>query len=240
MSRCGQIALGVLTLITLVFALAPVTKADELTEPKKRVAEARSAVTKAKVAVTLAARKIQKEFEATPDWKKADAASTEAQARYSAAARAARAALEKTPAYQQAVAERGRRQAELNALKAAEERDEKAIAAASVALLKAVETTSRLDHQALTTDPKVAEAKAAADTAAAALAELRQAEVQKVKDSPEFQAARQQLQQASAAYDQAAGDLNQARKQQAATDSQNLDQEIDGKRRQLLDNAQRR
>jgi hypothetical protein len=226
--------------MSLMSSVCTVARADELAEPKKRVSETRSAVTKAKVAVTLAARKIQKDFEATAEWKKADAASKDAQSRYSTAVRVARAALGKNPAFKQAVAERGQREAELNALKAAEPRDEQAIASASVALLKAVETTSRLDHQALSADPKVVEAKAAADAATAELAELRKAEVERVQGSPEFQAAREQLQQASAAYEQAAGELNQARKQQAAAESQNLDQEIDAKRRQMLDAAQRR
>ena len=128
----------------------------------------------------------------------------------------------------------------MNSLKVAEVRDEPAIASASAALLQAVATTSRLDHHALAADPRVVEAKAAADAAAAEFEELHKAEVQRVKDSPEFQAASEQLQQASVAYEQAAGDLNQARKQQAAAESQNLDQEIDAKRRQMLDAAQRR
>lgn len=240
MSRCGHVALAVVLLMSLMSSVCRVARADELTEPKKRVSEARSAVTRAKVAVTLAARKIQKDFEATAEWKKADAASKEAQSRCAAAVGVARAALGKNPAFKQAVVERGQREAELSALKTADPRDEQAIASASVALLKAVETASRLDHQALANDPKVVEAKAAADAAAAEMAELRKAEVERVEGSPEFQAAREQLQQASAAYEQAAGELNQARKQQAAAESQNLDQEIDAKRRQMLDAAQRR
>ena len=237
MLRDTHIALAVLLLTA---AVCTVVRGDELSEPKKRLAEARSAVTKGKVAVTLAARKVQQDFEATAEWKKADSAWKQADARYAAAVRVARAALEKNPAFQQAVVERGRRENELKALKAADERDEKAIASASVALLQAVGATSRMDHEALAADPQVAQAKAALDAAAAAMAELRKTEVQRVKDSPEFQAAREQFQQASAAYDQAAGDLNQARKQQATTDAQNLDAEIEGKRRQLLDAAQRR
>lgn len=237
MSRIGHFVFGFALLMS---AFCSTTRADDLAEPKKRVAEALRAVTKAKVAVTLAARKIQQEFEATAEWKKAAAASKEAEDRYAAAVRSARAGLAKNPAYKQAVEERSQREAELNALKTAEERDEPAIAAASVALLKAVEKASRLDHDALAADPKVGQAKAAVDSTAADLAELRKAEVQRVKDSPEFQAAHEQFQQASAAYDQAAGDLSQARKQQAAADSQNLDAEIDAKRRQMLDAAQHR
>ena len=51
--------------MSLTFFVCAVASADDLAEPKKRVAEARSVVTKAKVAVTLAVRKIQSEFEAT-------------------------------------------------------------------------------------------------------------------------------------------------------------------------------
>jgi hypothetical protein len=148
--------------------------------------------------------------------------------------RVARAALSASPAFKQAVAEREQREAALNALKGAEERDEPAIAKASVALLKAVETTSRLDHDALAADPKVVEAKAAADAAGAALAELRKAEVKRVSDDPAFAAARDQLRQASAAYDQAAGDLARARQQQAAAQSQKDDADIEAKRRQMF------
>lgn len=237
MSRGAHLSMAVLL---LAWGLQSVARADDLSEQKKRLSEARSAVTKGKVAVTLAARKIQHEFEATPEWKQADAASKQAEARYAAAVRVARASLNNNPAYKQAMDERAKRETELNALKTAEERDPQAIAAASVALLKAVETTSRLDQEALAADPKVAEAKAGLDAAAADMNELRKAEVQRVKDSPEFQAAREQLQQASAAYDQASGELNQARKDQAAADAQNLDAEIEGKRRQMLDAAQRR
>lgn len=239
-SRSGRLAIAVVFLVSLTSSVCTVARADELTEPKKRVAEARSVVTKAKVAVTLAARKIQSEFEATAEWKKAQAASKEAQSRYAAAVGVARAVLGKDAAFKQAVEERRQREAELKSLKAAEERDEPAIASASAALLQAVATASRLDQHALAADPKVVEAKAAVDAAAAELAELRKAEVERVKGSPEFQAASEQLQQASVAYDQAAGDLNQARKQQAATESQNLDQDLDAKRRQMLDAAQRR
>lgn len=237
MSRGGHVALIV---VLLMSSLCPVARADDLAEPKKRLSEARSAVTKAKVAVTLAARKIQQEFEATAEWKKADAALKEAEARHDAAVRVARAGLAKSPAFKQAVVERGQREAELNALKSAAERDEPAIASASVALLKAVETASRLDREALAADPKVVGAKAAVDAAAADLAEQRKTEVQLVKDSPAFQAAREQLQQASAAYDQAADDLSQARKQQAAADSQKDDADLEAKRHQMFDAAQRR
>lgn len=224
----------------LLLSLCALARADDLAGPKQRVAETRSAVTKAKVAVTLAARKIQREFEATAEWKAADAALKEAAARHAAAVGVARAALAASPAYKQAVAEREQREAALNALKKAEERDEPAIAAASVALLKAVETTSRLDHDALAADPKVVEAKTAADAAAATLAELRKAEIKRVSDDPAFAAARDQLRQASAAYDQAAGDLARARQQQAAAQSQKDDADIESKRHQMFDSTLRR
>jgi hypothetical protein len=226
--------------VLLASSLCAVARADDLSAPKKRLAEAQSAVTKAKVAVTLAARKIQREFEATADWKKADAAAKEAQAHYAAAVRTARGALGESPAFKQALAERDRREAELNALKAAPERDEPAIAAASVALLNAVATTSRMEHDALAADPKVTEAKAAADAAAAPLADLRKAEVQRVENDPAFLAAREQLRQASTAFDQAAADLNRARQQQAAAQSQKDDADIEAKRHQMFDGAMRR
>lgn len=236
MSHGGHVTLAVGLLIS---CLCTVARADDLAGPKKQLAEAQSAVTKAKVAVTLAARKIQRQFEATAEWKKADAALKAAEARHAAAERVARAALQESPAFKQAVAERGKREAELNALKSAEERDEPAIAAASIALLKAVETTSRLDHDALAADPKVAEAKTALDAATADLAALRKTEVQRVNDDPAFQAARDQLRQASAAYAQAAGDLARARQQQAAAEAQKDDADIDAKRHQLFDATRR-
>jgi hypothetical protein len=234
MSKRSHIGLIVGWMLMLSPCVCAVARADDLAGPKQRVAETRSAVTRAKVAVTLAARKIQRECEATAEWKAAEAAVKDAEARHAAAVRVARAALSASPAFKQAVAEREQREAALNALKGAEERDEPAIAKASVALLKAVETTSRLDHDALAADPKVVEAKAAADAAGAALAELRKAEVKRVSDDPAFAAARDQLRQASAAYDQAAGDLARARQQQAAAQSQKDDADIEAKRRQMF------
>jgi hypothetical protein len=236
MPRCIHYALALVLLMSCTCVIA---RADDLAAPKKRLAEARSSVTKAKVAVMLAARKIQQEYEATAEWKKAEAAAKDAQARHAAAERVARAALGETPAFKQAVVERGQREAELNALKSAPERDEPAIAAASVALLKAVEATSRLDHAALAADPKVIETKAAADAATAGLAELRKTEVRRVEDSPAFQAAREQFRQASAGYDQAATALAQARQQQAAAQSQKDDAEIEAKRHQMFDATRR-
>lgn len=68
MSRGSHVALAVVWLLLLMSALCPLARADRLAEPKKRLSEARSAVTTAKVAVTLAARIIQREFEATAEW----------------------------------------------------------------------------------------------------------------------------------------------------------------------------
>lgn len=237
MSRENHVALAV---IVLAFCLSAAARADDLAAPRKRLSEAQSAVTKAKVAVRLAARKIEQQFEATAEWKKADAAAKAADDRYAAAVRAARAALGESPAFKQAVEERARREAELKTLKTAAEPDEQAIATASVALLNAVATTSRLEHEALAADPKVAEAKAAADAAAAPLAELRKAELQRVENDPAFLAARDQLHQAATACDQAAADLSRARQQQAAAQSQKDDADIEAKRHQMFDGVMRR
>ena len=101
---------GCIAAILIVgFARAiPAHAADPLHDAKKRVAEARSAVTKASVGMKLEQRKLVKQMESTPPWTKATAAAREAGAKYTAAANAVRKKLASQPQYKAAVAERSR------------------------------------------------------------------------------------------------------------------------------------
>jgi len=241
-----------LFLLTLALMQAQAFAADPLKDAKKRLSDAQSELTKAKVGVSLAAKKIQQQLEATPEWKQAAIAANGANIRYEAAAKTARQKLEQEPRYKAAAAEYDKRVAERDALRAnpprqsaddlpksAGQKDSAPdpIIQASVAVLNAQSALRKLQQDTLAADPKVVQAKADLDDANAMLADLKRSALEKVKDDPTFESARQRLQQASANYEQAAKDLNDARKQQAAAEDQKLDRDLDTQRQQMFDRA---
>jgi predicted nucleic acid-binding Zn-ribbon protein len=242
------IAFGVL-LVAYAFA-APVRAADPLHDAKKRLSDAQSELTKAKVGVSLAAKKIQKQIEATPEWKQAATAAMEATNRNEVAMRVARQRLAQQPAYKAAIAELNNRVAEREALRAsavpasaddgakgAKKSDQSPdpVVTAAVAVLNAQSAVRKIEQEAYAADPQITKARSDLDEANAKLAELKKVFLEKVKDDPAFQSAQQQFQQASANYAQAAKDLDQAKKQQAAAENQKLDSDLDTQRQQMLD-----
>lgn len=243
-------ALGLL-LVAYAFG-APARAADPLHDAKKRLSDAQSELTKAKVGVSLAAKKIQKQIEATPEWKQAATAAAEATNRYEVTMRAARQKLAQQPAYKAAIAELDKRVAEREALRSsavpasaddgakdAKKSDQSPdpVVTAAVAALNAQSAVRKIEQQAYAADPQVTKARSDLDDANAKLADLKKLFLEKVKDDPAFQSAQQQFQQASANYAQAAKDLDQAKKQQAAAESQKLDSDLDTQRQQMPDRA---
>jgi predicted nucleic acid-binding Zn-ribbon protein len=240
-----------LLLAAFAFA-APVRAADPLHDAKKRLSDAQTELTKAKVGVSLAAKKIQKQIEATPEWKQAASAAMEATNRYEASMRVAREHLARQPAYKAAIAELDKRVTEREALrgsavpasaddgaKGANKSDSSPdpVVTAAVAVLNAQSAVRKIEQEAYAADPQVTKARSDLDDANTKLAELKKVFLEKVKGDPAFQSAQQQFQQASANYAQAAKDLDQAKKQQAAAESQKLDSDLDTQRQQMLDRA---
>ena len=234
------------------FCPAAPCAADALHDAKKRLSDAQSELTKAKVGVSLAAKKIEKQIEASPEWKQAANAAREASTRHEAAMKSARRRLAQQPGYKAAVAECAKRIAEREALRsnpapASSDQPAKStgqadqspdpVVTAAVAVLNAEAVVRKMEHEAYTTDPTVSQAKSDLDDANAKLEELKKGFLEKAKDDPAFQSAKQQLQQASANYTQAANELAQAKKQQAATESQQLDSDLDTQRQQMRDRA---
>src|SRR5436305_1184923 len=111
--------LAAIALLTLGWTAPARANADQdaLREANKKVSAAQWELTKAKVAVQKAARKIEGNLEATPEWKEAAAAAKQATAAQAAAVKAAKDALAQKPEYKAAVAERDRRRAERDALR---------------------------------------------------------------------------------------------------------------------------
>lgn len=226
--------------------------ADAIHDAKKRLSDAQSELTKAKVGVSLAAKKIEKQIESTPQWKEAAAAAREASARHEAAMKAARQRLARQPAYKAAVEECSKRMAEREALrsnppppppdspqKTANSSDPPPdpVMTSAIAVLNAQAVVRKMEHEAYTADPQVNKAKSDLDQANAKLEELKKSFLDKAKDDPAFQSARQQLQQANTNYAQAAQALDQAKKQQAAAESQQLDSDLNTQRQQMLDRS---
>lgn len=243
----------ILGFLLAVYAFgASATAADPLHDAKKRLSDAQSELTKAKVGVSLAAKKIQKQIETTPEWKQAASAAMESTNRHEAAMRAARQRLARQPAYKAAIAELDKRVAEREALRAnpipasaddnakSTKRSDQSpdpVVAAAVAVLNAQSAVRKLEQEAYADDPQVTKARSDLDDANAKLAELKKLFLEKVKDDPAFQSAQQQFQQASANYAQAAKDLDQAKKQQAAEESQKLDSDLNTQRQQMIDRS---
>lgn len=238
--------------VAILLLTVSVAQADAVSDAKKRLGDAQSELTKAKVGAVLAARKIQKQLETTPQWKQAAHAAAEASNRYDTLCRSVRQKLEQEPRYKSAVAEYDKRVSERDALRAnptqqaADDQPKSAgqkapaadpIIQASIAVLNAQSAVRKLEQDALAADPKVSQAKAELDDANAKLADLKRDALAKVKDDPTFQQAQQRLQQASATYAQAAKDLDQAKKQQAAAEDQKLDRDLDAQRQQMFDRA---
>jgi len=225
------------TLLLSVAWAGPARAADPLHDARKRVAEARAAVTKASVGVKLEQRKLVKQMESTPEWTKAAAAAREAGAKYTAAANAVRKKLASQPQYKAAVTQRSRRQGELDALKAAKDTPREKLTTAAVALLNADSAVSQLEHAALEADPDVTSAKADRDEANAKLAALRKEFFDRAKDDPAYQAAQQKLDQANADYAEASKQLVAMKKQQEADEERRTSQDIETARQQLQDNS---
>ena len=230
--------IGVIATVIVGWAFAGSARAaDPLRDAKKRVAEARSAVTKASVGVRLEQRKLMKQTESNPEWTKAAAAAREAGAKYTAAANAVRKKLATQPNYKAAVVERSRRQAELKSLRAVKDTPREKLTTAAVAVLNADSAVSQLEHAALDADPNVTSAKAERDEANAKMAALRKEYFDRAKDDPAYQAAQQKLEQANAQYEQATKDLVAMKKQQEADEERKTGQDIEQARQQLQDNS---
>jgi hypothetical protein len=152
-------------------ALPPPVDRSGSTEAKKKITAAEAELKRAQQALADVVAKLRSDFEGGQDWQTAATAQKQAQADYEAARKPVVEAVKKKPAYQSAEREKADAEKELNELRAKNTIGEP--------ILKAVNKQSdaanlmlKLENEALSADPKVAEARkklADANTALAAL-----------------------------------------------------------------------
>jgi len=233
--RLLHLALFALALL-LVTQSAPALAATDspaVSQAKKRLSDAQSALTKAKVQMSRILNRAAQQLEATPEWKKAQAAVKEAQAKHATAIAKVRNDLRQQPAYKAAIAERIRCESARDALRDQPNAPPDQRAQAAVALLNATAQMSHLEKQALASDPQATKAADDLEAANAQLNELRKQLPEIAKKDPEFEPARQQLEQAAKQANDAAQQVASAKRQQDQDDEKHMNDEINTKREQM-------
>lgn len=225
-------ALALLLLAQPSPALAA-TDSPAVSQAKKRLSDAQSALTKAKVQMSRILNRAAQQLEATPEWKKAQAAVKEAQAKHAAAIAKVRNDLHQQPAYKAAIAERIRCESARDALREQPNALPDQRAQAAVALLNATAEMNKLEKQALASDPQATKAADDLEAANAQLNELRKQLPEIAKKDPQFEPARQQLEQAAKQANDAAQQVASAKRQQDQDDEKHMNDEINSKRDEM-------
>jgi chromosome segregation ATPase len=227
-----HIQFALILLMTFATARAT-TDSPQVSQAKKRLADAQTEVSRAKGALSQIVNKAIKELEATPEWKEAAARLKSAQAKQAVATRTAQQKLRSNTNYQAALAERSKIQGQRDTLRNTPNASSDTLAETAVALLKATTVLSRMESDALAADPDVSQAKAEVDAANQNLDLLRKRLPDLTKKEPGFDAARQRLEQAASQMREAAKQVDDAKKQQEKDDERKLNDEINNKRDQL-------
>ncbi len=205
----------------------------QVSQAKKRLADAQTEASRAKAALTQIVNKAMKELEATSEWKDASAALKNGQAKHAAAVRAAQQKLRSETAYQAALADRAKIQSDRETLRNSPNPSPDVLAQTAVALLSATTVVSHMESEALGSDPAVSQARAEVAAANQKLDELRKTLPELARKEPGFDAARQKLEQAGSQVREAAKQVDDAKKQQEMDDERKMNDEIDQKRDQL-------
>ena len=240
--RCGGFLLASV-LISAAFAVsaAPANAAtsEAVNQAKRRASEADAQLRQARAALVMEANRLMKASESTPQWQQSATALKDAQNKHAQAVKAARAALTSNEQYKAAVAERTKRLDEREALRASPTATPEQRTQAAIAVLTAASAVNKIEQQALADDPAVSQAQSAVDQAQYLMDQLKKAAAIEAAKDPAYQAARQKVDAAAAQVAQANQQVQDAKKQQAITEEQNLDNDIENKRNQLFGNNNR-
>ena len=185
--------------------------------------------------------RLMKASELTPQWQKAAAGAQGRRKHITVmAVKAVRTALLSNEDYKAAVAGRTKALEKREALRNDPAATPEQRTDAAIAVLTASSAVSKIEQRTLADDPGVSQAQSAVDQAQFVLDELRKAAAVEASKRPGVPGkARQKVDAAAAQVAQANQQVAEARKQQAITDEQNLDQEIESKKNSIFGNNRR-
>ena len=184
----------------------------------QRVTTAQKTLAKAEADLKAAKDKVDSAVQSTPEYSEAAKAKADAQAKYDAVLKAAAQSLQNSPAYKSAVEKKHEAELKRNAVKSDANATPEQRTEAATELLAASSAVTKLERDAGTADPAVAEAKTALAAANAKLAALRQDMEAKYKDDKDVQAASKVVEDDKTALEQAKKGLG-TQQQSAAQNS---------------------
>ncbi len=153
---------------------------------------------------------LRKTFEASDDWKQAEAALKDAQTARDAAVAKVTAALQNDATYKSLVDQKAKASSEVQRLRESGNASSQQMTAALNASLDATTAVTQREQSAISYDDAARAAVSKYNEAAAHVAQLRQKFLDSIKTSPELKSARDALTDAKKSRDQAVTDLADA------------------------------
>ena len=160
---------------------------------QKGVTSALNELADAELTLKVAKARVDRSVQSTPEWSEAEKARTDAEAQLGAVSKAAAQSLQNNPAYKAAVEKKQEAEQKRDALKVDPSSTPEQRTLAAIEVLAAASVVTKLEREAISADPAVAQAKIALAAANAKLAALRKALEDKYKDDKDVQAAKKRL-----------------------------------------------